>query len=277
MEQETLVRLSSFVGVLLILLLCERFWPRRAWRQARMDRFVINISLIALSALAQRFTLGAAAVGVAFYAQAQGWGLFNLVNLPFWAGLLLGVLLLDLAIYLQHVMFHKVSLLWRLHQVHHADLDLDATTGLRFHPIEILLSLLIKTAVVALLGISPWVVIIFEVLLNASSMFNHSNLRLPDGVERRLRWCIVTPDMHRIHHSVHRTETDSNYGFFLSIWDRMLGTYTRTPRDGHEAMVLGLDYCQQPEHLKLNKLLMMPFLVHPYSHNTNPDTHDSGG
>ena len=273
MENEAIIRLSGFIGVLLCMLLCERFWPRRTWRQGRLQRFAINFSLIALSGVLQRLTLGAAAVAMAIYAQAHGWGLLNQIELPFWLMLLVGILLLDLAIYLQHVVFHKVPWLWRLHQVHHADLDLDATTGLRFHPIEILLSLMIKVVVVAALGISPWVVIIFEVLLNASSMFNHSNLRLPEAVDRRLRWLIVTPDMHRIHHSVHQVETDSNYGFFLSIWDRMFNSYTQAPRDGHTTMVLGLDYAQQPEKLKLQHLLIMPFTVKPSSVHQISDKH----
>lgn len=260
MDHEALIRLSSFIGVLVVLLMCERLWPRRPWRQLRIKRFGINMSLILLSGILQRFTLGAAAVLMAVYVQQQGWGLLNLINLPVWLMFILGILLLDLAIYLQHVMFHAVPAFWRLHQVHHADLDLDATTGLRFHPLEILISLVYKVLVVTALGVSPLIVIVFEVLLNASSMFNHSNLRIPATIEKRLRWLVVTPDMHRIHHSVHRVETDSNYGFFLSIWDRLLGTYTHTPRDGHETMLLGLQYAQQPEKLKLHHLLIMPFV-----------------
>lgn len=267
MESEALIRLSSFVGALVALLLCERLWPRRPWRQLRIQRLGINLGLIALSGIIQRFTLGAAAVLMAFYAQQHGWGLLNLVDLPFWLLLIAGILLLDLAIYLQHVMFHAVPVLWRLHQVHHADLDLDATTGLRFHPLEMLTSLIYKVLVVAALGVNPIVVILFEVILNVSSMFNHSNLRIPASIERWLRWLIVTPDMHRIHHSVHRVETDSNYGFFLSIWDRLLGTYTNKPKDGHETMLLGLDYAQQPEKLTLGRLLIMPFVVSPRALN----------
>ncbi|MDR9468921.1 sterol desaturase family protein [Marinospirillum sp.] len=259
MSSEAGIRLGVFLLVLLVVASLEFLRPMRTWRESRKQRWGINLGMIALNVVIQRLTLGAAAVAMAFHVQAEGWGLLNLVDWPPWLVFVVGLLLLDLSIYLQHVLAHALPFFWRLHQVHHADLDLDVTSGLRFHPVEILLSLIYKVAVVAALGLNPLVVLVFEVLLNAASMFSHANIRLQPRLERVMRWFIITPDMHRIHHSIYPQETNSNYGFFLSIWDRLLGTYTQNPRDGHESMVLGLSYQQKQEKLGLKNLLLMPF------------------
>ncbi|MGD9728767.1 MAG: sterol desaturase family protein, partial [Nitrospiraceae bacterium] len=192
--------------------------------------------------------------------QSRGWGLLNVLELPRWPGFVFAVVALDLAIYLQHVMFHAVPALWRLHRMHHADLDLDTTTGARFHPIEILLSMVIKFAVIAALGAPPVAVVIFEVLLNATSMFNHANVRMPAGLDRLLRWIVVTPDMHRVHHSIIRNDTNSNFGFNLPWWDRLLGTYQAQPAEGHEGMTIGLDNFRDPKQLRLDRMLLQPFV-----------------
>jgi len=206
-----------------------------------------------------RLVFPTAAVGFALFAARQGWGLLNAVSPPFWLALLVAVLVLDFAIYLQHVLFHAVPALWRLHRVHHADLEFDVTTGLRFHPLEILLSMAIKLAVIAALGPPALAVLIFEVLLNATSMFNHGNVRMPAGLDRVLRWLVVTPDMHRVHHSVLPHETNSNFGFNLPWWDRLLGTYRARPAAGHTGMTIGIEQFRAPRELWLDRLLLQPF------------------
>ena len=203
------------------------------------------------------------AAGFALLAEARGWGLFNMVALPVWSELLLALFLLDLAIYLQHRLFHCVPVLWRLHRMHHADLDVDVTTGARFHPVEILLSLGIKFLVVVPLGASPVAVLLFEIALNGSSMFNHSNVRVAPAIERALRWLVVTPDMHRVHHSVVRRETDSNFGFNFPWWDRLFGTYRSQPKAGHEAMTLGIEQFRDSKELRLDRMLTQPFRNDP--------------
>ncbi len=212
-----------------------------------------------MNTLVLRLLIPTAAVGLALAGEANGWGLFNLVAVPTWVAVVSSVVLLDFAIYLQHVMVHAVPAFWRLHRMHHADLDFDVTTGARFHPIEILLSMVIKMAVVAALGPPAVAVLIFEVLLNASSMFNHGNVSLPPAIDRLLRWIIVTPDMHRVHHSVQPDETNSNFGFNLPWWDRLCGTYRAAPRDGHQAMRIGIDRFQQARDAWLDQLLIQPF------------------
>jgi sterol desaturase/sphingolipid hydroxylase (fatty acid hydroxylase superfamily) len=207
-------------------------------------------------ALFVRVLFPTAAVGLALIAEAQGFGVFNMVAIPWWIAVVLSVVILDLAIYLQHVLFHAVPALWRLHRMHHADLDIDVTTGLRFHPIEIGLSSLIKFAVIAVLGAA---VLMFEVLLNATSMFNHSNVRIPAGIDRVLRWFVVTPDMHRIHHSILSRETNSNFGFNLPWWDHLLGTYRAQPEAGHEGMTIGIEQFRDPRELRLDRMLLQPF------------------
>jgi len=208
-------------------------------------------------------------VGVAVAAGDQGWGLLNSVALPAWAAFALGVVLLDLLIYFQHVMFHAVPALWRLHRVHHADHDFDVTTGTRFHPVEILISTAIKCAAVAAIGAPAAAVLVFEVLLNATAMFNHANASVPARFERWLRWLVVTPDMHRVHHSVLYDESSSNFGFNLPWWDRLFGTYTRQPRAGHDAMTIGVDAFRSPDDLRLDRLLVQPFRDTPGQYPIN--------
>jgi sterol desaturase/sphingolipid hydroxylase (fatty acid hydroxylase superfamily) len=228
-----------------------------------------------LNTIIARLLLPTAAVGVAVSAASHGWGLLNDYAVPSWAALVLGVVLLDVAIYLQHVMFHAVPVLWRLHRMHHADLDIDVTTGARFHPIEIVLSMLIKFAVIAALGIPPAAVLVFEILLNATSMFNHGNVRIAHRLEPVLRWLVVTPDMHRVHHSIDRGETNSNFGFSLSVWDRLFGTYRAQPRAGHRAMTIGIpDFRDPAECATLSGMLRIPFRVAgDASSNRFPETH----
>ncbi|MFQ5956050.1 MAG: sterol desaturase family protein, partial [Kiloniellales bacterium] len=232
LANEPVIRLAFFLGVFAIVAICEALAPRRARTMPRLVRWPNNIGVVALNTLMLRVVFPTAAVGIALVAEGRGWGLFNAVSVPYWLAVPLTVVLLDFAIYLQHVMFHAVPALWRLHRMHHADLDFDVTTGTRFHPIEILLSMLIKLTLVAALGPPALGVLMFEVLLNATSMFNHGNLNIPIGVDRVLRWFVVTPDMHRVHHSVVVRETNSNFGFNLPWWDRLFGTYRAQPAAG---------------------------------------------
>jgi sterol desaturase/sphingolipid hydroxylase (fatty acid hydroxylase superfamily) len=192
-------------------------------------------------------------------AETRGWGLFNLMAVPAWVGVVSSVVVLDLAIYLQHVLFHAVPVLWRLHRMHHADLEFDVSTGLRFHPLEILLSMLIKFTVIVALGAPAVAVLIFEVLLNATSMFNHGNVRIPTSLDRTLRWIVVTPDMHRVHHSILSRETNSNFGFNLPWWDRLFGTYWAQPTAGHDGMTIGIEQFREPRELGLDRMLLQPF------------------
>ena len=216
-----------------------------------------------LDSILGRIVAPTGAVGFALFAEERGWGLFNMVALPVWLELLLALFLLDLAIYLQHRLFHYVPVLWRLHRMHHADLDVDVTTGARFHPVEILLSLGIKFLVVVPLGAPPLAVLLFEIALNATSMFNHTNVWLPPAIERLLRWLVVTPDMHRVHHSIIRRETDSNFGFNFPWWDRLFGTYRPRPEAGHEAMTLGTEQFRNSKELRLDRMLTQPFRDDP--------------
>ena len=256
---EPAIRLGIYLGILAALLLWEVAAPRRALVQGRLRRWPGNIGIAALNTLVLRFVAPGAAVGIALWAEQAGVGLFNVVALPYWLAVLLSFLAFDLLIYAQHVAFHKVGLLWRLHRMHHADLDIDATTGSRFHPIEILLSIAIKAAAVLLLGAPALAVLLFEILLNATSMFNHANVAMPAKMDRVLRLFVVTPDMHRVHHSWHRDETDSNFGFNLPWWDRLFGTYRPQPRDGHEGMTIGLTMFRDPGQLRLDRMLLQPF------------------
>lgn len=257
---EPALRLAAFVAVLTLMALWEILAPRRARSIPRRGRWPANIGIVVLNTALVRLLLPTAAAGVALSAEAHGWGLFNHYAFPSWAALLGGILLLDLIIYLQHVTFHAVPALWRLHRMHHADPDIDVTTGARFHPIEIVLSMLIKFAAIAALGATPAAVVLFEVLLNATSIFNHANVRIPLGIESILRWLIVTPDMHRVHHSIERDETDSNFGFNLAVWDRLFGTYRAQPRAGHEAMTIGIPAFRDPAQCsRLLGMLAIPF------------------
>lgn len=259
MGHEPVVRLIAFAAVLAGMALWEAVAPRRRQAVPRLLRWSSNLGIVVLNTLVLRLAFPVLAVGAALWAESAGFGLLHWLAVPYALALPLAVLLLDAAIYGQHVLFHKVPLLWRLHRMHHADLETDVSTGLRFHPFEILLSMGIKMIVVVVLGAPAAAVILFEVLLNATSMFNHGNVRLSTSLDRGLRWLIVTPDMHRVHHSIHRDETDSNYGFNLSIWDRLFGSYRAQPRDGHEAMIIGIERFRDPRDLQLPRMLLQPF------------------
>ena len=259
LDLEPVVRFSAFLGVFLAMVLWEVAAPRRALSVSRFQRWLNNIGILALNTALLRLIFPAAAVGLAIVAQQRGWGVLNQINLPAWVEIACAVIALDLAIYLQHVMFHAVPLFWRLHRVHHADLDFDVTTGTRFHPIEILLSMVIKLATVTVLGPPAVAVLIFEILLNATSMFNHGNVRLPRTLDRWLRRLIVTPDMHRVHHSILEHETNSNFGFNLSWWDRLFGTYRDQPEAGHARMVIGIyEFRQEREVDRILGMLRLP-------------------
>jgi len=258
LQYEPAIRLGFFFGVFATMAAWETALPRRVRAFGRRVRWPGNIGIVALNTVVLRLLFPTAAVGFAALGEAQGWGLFNLFDPPYWLAFVLSVVLLDMAIYLQHVMFHAVPALWRLHRMHHADLDFDVTTGARFHPVEIVLSMLIKFTVIAALGPPAAAVLVFEILLNATSMFNHANARIPLGVDRWLRWIVVTPDMHRVHHSVVPNETNSNFGFNLPWWDRLFGTYRDQPAAGHEGMTIGLDRFREPAELRLDRLLLQP-------------------
>ena len=253
------VRLGFFLAVFSIMALWELPMPRRKCEVSRWGRWPSNLGIVAFDAVLVRVFIPATTVTMALIAEEGGWGLFNQLVLPGWAAVLFSVIALDLVIYLQHVMFHAVPILWRFHRVHHADLGFDVTTGVRFHPIEILLSMGIKLAAVAVLGVPGIAVLIFEVLLNATSMFNHGNVRLPSNLDRVLRWIVVTPDMHRVHHSIIPREANSNFGFNLPWWDRLLGTYRAQPADGHEGMVIGIGQFRTRRDLWLDWMLSQPF------------------
>lgn len=259
---ETYLRVGIFLGVYLLAALLETFFPKRPPTQPRVKRWLINFSLVGIDVLVQRFTMGAAAYLTAVYAQDHDWGMMSVLDLPFWAEALIAFLILDFAIYVQHVMSHALPIFWRLHSVHHADLDIDASSGLRFHPIEILISIVYKAAIVAAVGVDPWVVIAFEATLNGAAVLTHANIRYPNKLDTFLRLLFVTPNMHRVHHSISRDEMDTNFGFFLSIWDSVCGTHHRAPpRAGHERVALGLPYIREQSHLGLWQLLIMPFRI----------------
>ena len=260
LNHESAIRLGCFSLVLLLMMLWEWRQPRRTLNLPRGRRWPANLGIIVVDSVAVRLVFPVLAVGMAGLAADQGWGLFNQLNAPFWLAFIASLLLLDLAIYAQHVIFHRIPWLWRLHRMHHTDLDFDVTTALRFHPLEIVLSMLIKLAVVVALGAPAVAVMLFEVILNATAMFNHGNVRLPLSLDRRLRWVVVTPDMYRVHHSVWAEETDSNFGFNLPWWDRLFGTYRDQPRDGHTGMTIGLEYFRDRRATDLPQLLLQPFL-----------------
>ncbi|HFD81499.1 MAG TPA: sterol desaturase family protein [Gammaproteobacteria bacterium] len=240
MTHEMAIRLGFFAGVFAVMALWELVAPRRPLHSSKPVRWANNLGLVFVNSFVLRLLFPTAAVGMALFAREQGWGVFNYLQAPSWLAVPASVVILDFFVWLQHVMVHAVPLLWRLHRVHHADLDYDVTTGARFHTLEILLSMLIKFAVIALLGPPLVAVVIFEVLLNATAMFTHGNVRLPQGFDRWLRLIVVTPDMHRVHHSIEDDETNSNFGFNLPWWDRLFGTYRDQPRAGHEGMTIGI-------------------------------------
>ena len=259
LQNEPTIRAGVFLVVLAAMAAWEAAAPRRALGLSRARRWPSNLGMVAINAVLLRLIFPTAAVGVALIGEQRGWGLLRVIAMPAWLQIALTVLLLDLAVYLQHVLAHAVPVFWRLHRMHHADLDFDVTTGVRFHPIEILLSMMLKVAVVMAIGAAPLGVLIFEVLLNATSMFNHGNVRVPAAFDRVLRWLVVTPDMHRVHHSIEPHETNSNFGFNLPWWDRLLGTYRPQPAAGHTAMTIGLDSFRDPAALRLDRMLLQPF------------------
>lgn len=256
---ESVIRLSMFLLFLITMAIWEVLRPRRALLQSKGRRWFANLALTVVDMAFVRFTLGAVAVSTAFYAQAHGWGILNAIHLPAAFSFFITIIFFDMAIYLQHVMSHALPIFWRLHRVHHSDLDFDVTTGLRFHPFEILISMIYKAALAAALGAHPFGVMVFEVILNASSQFNHGNVRIPLSTDRMLRRFVVTPDMHRVHHSWKVMETNSNFGFFLPWWDRLFGTYRDQPEQGHTEMTIGLKEYRDPDKLNILHLLWIPF------------------
>jgi len=269
MEFEGAIRLAMFLGVFAAVALWEILAPRRKQAFGRGARWPNNLGLLLADAVLVRLLAPAAAIAVAMRAEAGGWGVLNVAGLPAWAAVLAGIVLLDLAMYFQHVMFHAVPALWRLHRVHHADLEFDVTTGTRFHPVEILISTAIKCAVVAAAGAPAVAVLAFEVLLNAAAMFNHANASVPPRVERGLRWLVVTPDVHRVHHSIQYDESSSNFGFNVPWWDRFFGTYRAQPRMGHAAMTIGVDAFRSADDSRLDRLLIQPLLNTPGQYPIN--------
>jgi len=259
-NNEVIIRMSFFFGVFTIMAVWELLTPRRKLTTSKSLRWLNNLGLVFLNSIVLRLLFPAAAVGVALFAEQHGWGLFNYYQLPFLVSVLLAVVIMDFVIYVQHVMVHALPALWRLHRVHHADVDYDVTTGARFHPLEIILSMLIKFATILLLGPAVVAVIIFEVMLNATAMFNHANVKLPLALDSVLRLFLVTPDMHRVHHSVEDNETNSNFGFSLPWWDRLFGTYIDQPREGHDDMVIGIHKYNNPKQVnRILGMLMLPF------------------
>ena len=262
MEHEALIRLGIFAGLFALLAIIEAWLPRRTRTQPRSTRWATNWAITIINALTLRalafVTLSLLAVGAAIDAQANGWGLMNQINLPIWAAIIATILIFDFAIWVQHLITHKVPVLWRFHRVHHADRDIDVTTAIRFHPVEIALSMLLKIGLVYLLGPPAIGIVLFEIFLNGAAMFNHANIRLPLSLDALIRRVLVTPDMHRVHHSIHRAEHDSNYGFALSIWDQLFGTYIPQPAKGHDDMTIGLEW-QDDQPSKLGWSLWLPF------------------
>jgi sterol desaturase/sphingolipid hydroxylase (fatty acid hydroxylase superfamily) len=261
LANEKVIRMSFFFGMLALIGLWELAAPKRALIISKSVRWINNLGLVFFNSFLLRVLFPAAAVGITVFASEQGWGLFNYVEVPFWFEVVAAVIIMDFVIYIQHVMVHAIPILWRLHRVHHADLDYDVTTGARFHPIEIVLSMLIKFATILLLGPAVIAVIIFEVMLNATAMFNHGNISLPKIVDKYLRLLLVTPDMHRVHHSIEDDEANSNFGFSLPWWDRLFGTYRDQPRAGHQAMTIGINKYRDPKQVSwLPGMLMLPFI-----------------
>lgn len=256
---ESTVRLGVFVGVLCLMAIWEALAPKRKRIYARRERWFANLGLVVVDTVFMRLALPLLAVNVAVIAQGKGWGLFNWLEFSQWIEVLAAIVLLDLVVYWQHRIFHRVPLLWRLHRVHHTDRDFDTTTALRFHPFEIVLSMLLKMAVVVIFGVPVVAVILFEVILNGMALFNHGNVRLPGGIEAGLRRAVVTPDMHRIHHSVLGKEYNSNFGFNLSLWDRIFSSYVHAPEAGQDRMTIGLMDHQSDETRHLVFMLMLPF------------------
>lgn len=260
LTHEISIRLGAFLGIFFLVAVWELIAPRRMLTASKLIRWYSNLGITIINTTLLRWCFPVLAVGMANLAQERQWGFLNNIEFPFWLAVILSVAVLDFIIYLQHVIFHQVPVFWRLHRMHHTDLNIDVTTGARFHPIEIILSMVIKLSVVFALGLPPVAVVIFEVLLNVMAMFNHGNIYIPSKIDRVLRCVVVTPDMHRIHHSVIPKETNSNYGFNISWWDRLLGTYRQQPQNGHKGMDIGLKIFQDSKFLNIHWLLIQPFL-----------------
>ena len=263
MKHEIAIRLVSFLAIFGAVAYWEHLSPRRILTTSKKARWISNLSLMIGNPVLVRMVLPFFAIDTALLAQQHSWGILNIYDWSFWVEFVVGVVILDMVIYLQHVMFHAVPLLWRLHMVHHVDLDFDLTTGLRFHPVEIVLSMILKMTVIVALGPPVAAVLIFEILLNGMAMFNHGNITVPTPLDKWLRWFVVTPDMHRIHHSVIIRETNSNYGFNLSVWDRLFGTYLAQPQKGHTEMVIGLSQFRDEKKITLPWLLILPVIGDP--------------
>jgi len=257
---ELLIRLGFFIGTLAIMFFWELIAPRRPLITSKVKRWLSNLGLVLVDSIVVHLVFPTAVVGVALIAQQRGWGFLNQFELPYLLKIIFCILIFDLVIYLQHVLFHVVPLFWRLHMVHHTDLDIDATTGVRFHPIEIILSMGIKIMAAFLIGPPPIAVLIFEVLLNGTSIFNHGNVRYSQNIDSILRLLVVTPEMHRVHHSTIRWESNCNLGFNFPWWDRIFGTYRPQPAQGHLGMTIGLDQYKEPKKLTLPWLLVLPFI-----------------
>jgi sterol desaturase/sphingolipid hydroxylase (fatty acid hydroxylase superfamily) len=259
-SHEATIRMTFFVGIFVIVALIELAVPRRPLTTSKAGRWFANIGIVIINTVVLRLLVPAGGVGISVWVGRQGWGVFNYLDWPIWIEVILSVILLDFVIYLQHLMFHAVPLLWRFHMMHHADLDYDVTTGTRFHPIEIIISLGIKATAISVLGAPAVGVIIFEILLNGTAMFNHGNFYIPLGIDRILRLMVVTPDMHRVHHSVFPSETNSNFGFNLPWWDWLMGTYRAQPTKGHDGMTIGLNQFRDPARLTLPRIIALPFV-----------------
>ena len=271
------IRLGFFLGVFAVIGFWEVLAPRRLLTVSKALRWTSNLGLVVLDTVLLRLIFPLAGVGLAAFCAKNGWGILNHFQVPFWVAVPLAVIALDFVIWLQHVMVHAVPLLWRLHRVHHADLDYDVTTGARFHPLEIVLSMLIKLATIVVLGPPVVAVVIFEVLLNATAMFNHGNIGLPARLDRILRWVVVTPDMHRVHHSIEDDETNSNFGFNLPWWDRLFGTYRDQPRAGQTGMTIGIrDHGDPREVSRLDGMLLLPFRGEITDYAINRRNFDAG-
>ena len=259
-KNELLIRLGVFFGILVVMFLWELIAPRRPLTTSKITRWFSNLGLVLIESIVVRLVFPTALAGITLLVQQRGWGLFNQFELPYLLKIIFSVLILDFVIYLQHIMFHSVPLFWRLHMVHHTDMDIDVTTGVRFHPVEIILSLGIKMIVVILIGAPLAAVLIFEIILNGTSMFNHGNVRYSQNIDSILRLLVVTPEMHRVHHSTIRWETNSNLGFNFPWWDRLFGTYRGQPAKGHLEMTIGLEPYKEPKKLTLPWLLVLPFI-----------------
>lgn len=274
LQHESLVRLGSFSLVFAVMALWETLAPCRQLGLSRARRWINNLSIVVFNTLLLRIVFPIAATGLAMWSADQGWGVLNIIKINAVLAVIVSVVIMDMVIYLQHVLVHAVPLFWRLHRVHHADLDYDVTTGIRFHPLEIMLSMLIKFATISLLGPPVIAVVLFEVILNATAMFNHANIQLPSALERWLRWLVVTPDMHRVHHSVEDDETNSNFGFNLPWWDHIFGTYREQPRQGHQNMQIGLrTFRRAEETVGLGRMLVLPLVGKISGYTINRRTH----